>query len=241
MIFFRILVIFVLCSCGRHAGSAKVRIGVDASWEELNFGPQTAYVNGFTDELLREIARLEGVEFEKVPVNGGSLFSGLKEKKYDAVLTSLPPYTFNLGKYDFSQNFLDLGPVFIVPVGAKYKKLAQVEGRVIGVLSGDSTGFVLEGYSNIRVRGYRSIPDLLNAAVEGDVVGVLLPRILAVNYVADLYAGTLKIASAPLNGEGLHLIAEKGAQKGVVQKFDRGMKVLKKKKRLKTLLKKWSL
>lgn len=242
MIFrFFLVILFALCGCSSGKHSGRIRIGVDSSWEAFNFGPQTAYVNGFTEELLQEIAKYEGVVFEKVPANWDDLFTGLKEKKYDAVFTGLPPYTFNRAKYDFSQNFLDLGPVFIVPASATYKKLAQVGDRTIGILSGDSLDSILEGYPEIRVRSYPSIPDLLNAAVSGDVAGVLLDRIPAVNYVADLYAGKLKIVSGPLNEKGIHLAVEKGQEKEAVQIFDRALKSLKKKKKLKMLLKKWSL
>jgi polar amino acid transport system substrate-binding protein len=198
-------------------------------------------VNGFTEELLREIAHREGIEFEKVPANGDTLLSGLKEKKYDAVLTSLPPYTFNLAKYDFTQNFLAIGSVFIVPTGSPYKKITQIKNMPIGVLSNDSSVHILEQYPDVRILRYASVPDLLNAVIGGDVAGALLSRIPAVNYVSDLYAGKLKIISAPLNEEGVHLIAEKGAQEELIQTFNQSLKGLKKNKKYKNLLKKWSL
>ncbi len=240
MIFrFFLATLLVLYGCGANKHSEKIRIGVDSSWENFNFGPQTGYVNGFTEDLLQEIAKYEGVVFEKIPANWDTLFSGLKEKKYDAILTGLPPYTFNLAKYDFSQNILDLGPVLIVREDAGYKKLSEVGDRAIGVLSGDSLEFILDKYPDIRVKSYPSIPDLLNAAVYGDVAGVLLDRLPAVNYVADLYSGKLKIVSGPLSRKGLRLATLKGTEKGVTQIFNRSLKALKKKKKI--LLKKWSL
>jgi polar amino acid transport system substrate-binding protein len=238
---FVIVLFFHGCSCGKPSNDSKPKIGIDSSWSLLNFGNQTAYVNGFSEELLMEIAAREGIQFEKVSANWDVLFSGLKENKYDAVLTSLPPYTFNLAKYDFSQNFLALGPVFIVPVHATYKKLSQIINMPIGVLNGDSSANILGKYPDIRVAYYTSVPDLLNAAVTGDVAGVLLSRIPAINYVSDLYKNKLKIVSAPLNDEGIHLIAEKGKQEALIQSFDEGLKILKKNKKLKNLLRKWSL
>lgn len=229
------------CSCGKPSGGLKPKIGIDPSWSPLNFGNQTAYVNGFTEELLMEIAQRERVEFEKVPANWDTLLSGLKENKYDAVLTSLPRYTFNLAKYDFSQNFLALGPVFVVPVHASYKKLAQIKNMSVGILYGDSSEQVLESYPDIRMVRYASVPDLLNAVMDGDVAGVLLSRIPAINYVSDLYKNKLKIVSSPLTDEGIHLIAEKGKQEAFIQSFDNSLKSLKKNKKFKNLLKKWSL
>lgn len=238
---FAIILLFLGCSCGKQLDRSKPKIGIDPSWGPLNFGNQTAYVNGFVEELLMEIARKEGTEFEKIVSNWDTLFSGLKEKKYDAILSSLPPYSFNLAKYDFSQNFLALGPVFIVPIHSNQKKLSQIKNMRVGILSGDSSIHVLDKYPDIRIARFTSVPDLLNAAVDGDVVGVLLSRILAINYVSDLYKNKLKIVSPPLNDDGLHLISEKGKQEALIQSFDQNLTVLKKNKKFKNLLKKWSL
>lgn len=219
----------------------KIKIGVDSSWYPLNFGKQNAYVNGFTDELLLEVARHMHVEFEKLPATHDTLFFGLKEKRYNAVLTSLPPYTYNLAKYDFSQNILRVGPVLIVSTGAKKKKLDQMEWMTIGILAGDDPTLILRKYPNIMTRSYMSTIELLNAVVGGDVSGALLDRIPAVGYTTDLYQGKLIIATIPLDHAGIHLIAEKGKHEAFVKSFNDSITFLKKKKFYKDLLQKWSL
>lgn len=231
----------LLSACGSHSSSAKPRIGMDPTWTPLNFGEQTSHVNGFTEELLMEIAQHGGMEFERIPANWDTLASGLKEKKYDAILTSLPPFTFNLAKYDFSQNFLDVGPVFVVGVLSSYKTLDQVKGETIGIINGDATSLILQKCPEIMVQNYASIPELLDAITVGEIAGALLDRIPAVNYVTDLYQGKLKIVSPPLTGQGLHLATEKGKQEELVRSFDESLKFLKKKKKLRSLMKKWGL
>lgn len=240
MIFFRIfLVLCIVFFQGCSKTSVKPKIGIDSSWEGMGFGRQASYVNGYVEELLLEIAHHEGIEFEKISANSGDLLTGLAEKKYDAVISDLPRYTFNLAKFDFSQNFLDLGPVLIVPMKAKYKKLSQIKEEVVGVVSGDAYPSILKDYPEIRVRGFMSPPDLLNAVRDGRVSAALLDRILADSYVSDLYAGQLKMIQTPLNDLGLHLVVEKGSQKELLESFDRSLQYLKKKKKLKALSKKW--
>jgi polar amino acid transport system substrate-binding protein len=242
MIFFRIFVllsVFLFQGCARS--NAKPKIGIDSSWEGMDFGKQVSHVNGFVDELLLEIAHHEEMEFEKIPANPDSLLSGLKEKKYDAVISALPRYTFNLAKFDFSQNFLDLGPVLIVPMHAKYKKISQIKDGVVGVISGDNYPSILNEYPDIRVREYMSPPDLLNGLRDKEVSAALLDRIQADRYVADLYAGEVKIVSAPFGDLGLHLVVEKGEQRDLLKSFDRSLQYLKKKKKIKNLVKKWEL
>lgn len=241
---FIILFLFLLlqgCSSGNQSKANVFRIGVDEEWYPIDFGAQQDYVNGFVEDLLIEIANYSGIKFEKISVNWDVLLEGMHNKKYDAVLSSLPPYNFNLAKYDFSQNFLDLGPVLIVSTGAAHRKLKQMKGELVGVLTGDPAFLLFQGYPEVVVRYYPTIPDLLNALVAGEIQGGLLNQIPAVNYIQDLYAGKLAIASSPMTDAGLHLVALKGRKEFFVRAFDKNLAALKKKKKLQALLQKWQL
>lgn len=167
------------CSCGGGNRSGTVRIGIDPYWYPIDFVSQQAYVNGFTEELLLEIARYTGIEFERIPANWDNLFDGMKTKRYDAVISSLPPYDFNKALFDFSSNFLDLGPVLIVPAGAQHADLEKMGGELVGIVSGDPAVLVLNQYPDIVLRNYPSIPDLLAAIENGEVEAGLLDRIPA--------------------------------------------------------------
>lgn len=232
---------FLLHGCACNNGSRSVlRIGVDSNWYPLNFGPQTSYVNGFTDDVLIEMARYSGLVFEKIPANWDSLLNGLKDKKYDAILTSMDPYIFNTAKYDFSSNYLDLGPVLLLPIAAKPTSLSDMNGHLIGVITADPAALLLETHPTIIIRNFSTIPDLLNAVVNGDIQGALLDWIPAVNFTSDLFAGKLKISGSPMNDKGLHLVALKG-QHYLVKVFNKNLDALKRKKTFDALLKKWQL
>lgn len=239
----RLLIALVLilagCACGNSARGV-MRIGVDPNWYPIDFGSQTSYVNGFTEDLLIEMARYSGMEFEKVSANWDALLDGLHEKKYDAILTSMPPYEFNQAKYDFSHNFLDLGPVLIVPVGAEKTDFKSLSGDLIGIVAGDPAVLILQRHPTLIIRNYDTVPDLLNALVRGEIQAVVLDRIPAVNFVNDLYNGKLKMIGDPLTEKGLHLVTLKG-RKMVVNAFDKNLGSLQKKKTLTALLKKWQL
>lgn len=238
---FIVLLALFLCGCSCSSSPRSVlRIGVDANWYPLNFGSQTSYVNGFTEDMLIEMAHYSGIEFEKVPANWDNLYDGLREKRYDAILTSLPPYVFNMAKYDFSANYLDLGPVLIVPTDAPKTELSKMDGSLIGIITNDPAALVLETFPTLVIRNYSTIPELLDALAAGAIQGALLDRIPAVNFVSDLYAAKLKIVSAPLTDKGLHLIAPKG-NNSLVKAFNKNLEVLKRRKTLAALQKKWQL
>jgi polar amino acid transport system substrate-binding protein len=238
-VFFFLLLLLHGCSCGNGSNGA-MRIGIDADWYPLNFGPQTSYVNGYTEDLLVEMSRYTGIEFEKIPANWDSLVDGLRERKYDAILTSMPPYVFNTAKYDFSSNYLDLGPVLIVPTNAETTELDKMHGQLVGIIGGDPSVAVLEKHPAIIIRNYSSIPDLLDAVANGAIQAAILDRIPAVNFTNDLYAGRLKIGSGPLTDKGLHLVTLKGHER-IITDFDKTIVAFKRKKTLEDLLKKWQL
>jgi len=218
-----------------------MRIGIDPSWYPMNFGNQSVYVNGFIEDLLLAFTQHTGLKIEKIEDNTGDLFAGLKNKQYDAILTTMDPYPFHLAQYDFSHNILPLGPVLIVASGSPFVKLNQYFGAAVGFISNDPAGLIVQKYPEIILRNYASVPELLNAVVDGEVSGALLDHIPAVNYVSNLYAGKLKIVPTPLTHAGIRLLANKDQEETPIRAFNESLKYLKKKKKLAGLLKKWQL
>lgn len=238
--FHAIIAMLMLTCCGGGMKSKEIHIGTDPTWYPLDFGAQTPYVNGFVEELLFEMATAMKVPFIKQTANWDTLFDSLQAGKFEAILTSLAPYNFNLAKYDFTHNFLDLGPVLIVPVGAPFTELSEMNGELVGTVANDPAVLVLQNYPEIIIRNYSSITDLLNALVAGEIEGALLNRIPANSYIRDLYSTSLKVVGKPLTEEGLHLIALKDRHPEIIKQFDKTLSAMKKKK-LPSLLKKWNL
>ncbi|MBX9744168.1 MAG: transporter substrate-binding domain-containing protein [Chlamydiales bacterium] len=238
---FFLVVCFFQC-CGK-AGSKEVsfRIGIDPNWYPLNLEVSQPFVNGFIEDVLLATSQYSGVEVIKVGANWDSLFEGLHQGRYDAILSSLPPYSSNKSKYDFSKNIVDLGPVLVVPVGASYTQLQDLSHEVVGVVLADPTLMILQKYPEIIVRKYETVPELLDALAKGSVEGALLDRLTALSFVRDRYIGQLKIASGPLTDEGLRLVSLKGRQTHLMDLFERSLSRLEKQKKLQELQTKWQL
>ncbi|MDP1609207.1 MAG: transporter substrate-binding domain-containing protein [Chlamydiales bacterium] len=236
------LVVFFFQCCGR-AGNKETsfRIGIDPNWYPLNLESFQPYVNGFIEEVLLATSQYSGVEVIKVEANWDSLFGGLQQNHYDAILSSLPPYSSNQSKYDFSKNLVDLGPVLVVSAVASYTQLQDLSHEVVGVVLADPTLMILQKYPEIIVRKYETVPELLDALAKGSVEGALLDRLTALSFVRDRYAGKLKIASDPLTDEGLRLVSLKGRQTHLMDLFERSFSRLEKQKKLQELQTKWQL
>lgn len=237
---FLYILFFLLQSCGSKTSKEPIKIGVDPTWYPVDFGAQTSYVLGFTEELLLEISQESKLQFEWITANSDSLYEKMREEEYRAVLGSLQSYDFNAKLYSSSEDFLQIGPVLIVPKTEKVGSLKEMQGKLIGTIDGQRTALLLIPYPSIVSRpNYHSISELLTAVSNGEIDGALLDCIPAVQYVSDLFQKELKIATAPLTKAGLRLIAME--KDPVVAQFNAALTQLKKNKKWDKLLVKWGL
>ncbi len=239
-----VFIFFVLFLYGCNdstKNNAAIKIGIDPEWHLNDFGALEPYVNGFVEEFLLEVHKQTGIQFELIPASWSSLMQNMNQGSYSAVLSSLAPYNFNLAQYDFSQNFLDCGPVLVIPTESPLSDLRQFNDQQIGVVAGDPSTLILQKYEGIMIRQYPSIPLLLEAVSNGEIEGALVAKLPAVNYVRDLFAGKLRISGEPLDPSGLHLIVLKNSQPKLLREFNQSIAHLKKKKTIDALLKKWQL
>ncbi len=231
-----LMLLLIAVGCTSH--KAPIRVGVDPNWNEIDSRGRERYLGGFTQELLLEISSYDGAPFELIHANPDSLYDGLARGQYDVVVSALPRYSYNQARYDFSENMISLGPVLIVPQTSRIKNLGSIVGSV-GLLEGSRDGLLLTPYPNLQMRTYPSVAALLEAVARGETQGGLLDRLTAQGFVNDLYAGQLRIATAPLTEEGIHFTAPK--DNPYMQRLETAVKSLRKKKKLQALRAKWGL
>ncbi len=236
-----IVVLLFLSACGGSSGGGA-RVGIDSSWYPLTFGNQTNNVSAFSTELLTMIGSMEKIPFVKVNVNWNDLMDGLqKEDKYEAVLSSMPPYIFNEKMFDFSDVYLPLGPVLVVAMNSKISSINNLQGKEIAVISGASSVSILEKSPGVLIRYYDSVPTALNDILTQKIDGALIDILPAVGFCRDLYQGELKIVTPPLNDEGLRMIAKHGAATDLIKGFNEGLRKMKRDGSYDKLLTVWGL
>ncbi len=237
---FLILILLTLLSCSKSSNGGR-RVGVDPYWFPLDLGSRNNNVTAFSTELLTEIGKIEKIPFVKVSAHWNDLMEGLQKDQYEAILSSMTPYIFNKSLFDFSDIYLPLGPVLVVPVQSKIQSLDDLNGKEIAVISGSTSALILEKSQGVLIRDYDSVPKALNDILIGIVDGALIDILSAVAYCRDLYQGELKIATGPLNDEGLRLITKHNATPNLVKGFNDGLAKMKKDGSYFKLLDKWSL
>jgi polar amino acid transport system substrate-binding protein len=238
---FPFLILLLILTCCSKSGNVGRGVGVDPYWFPLDFGIRDNNVTAFSTELLTEIGKKEKIPFVKVSVNSSDLMEGLQKGKYEAILSSMRPYIFNRDLFDFSDIYLALGPVLVVPSRSTIHSLQELDGKEIAVLEGSSYDQILEKSQGVIIRYYDSIPKALNDILLGTVDGAIIDILSAAAYCRDLYEGELKIATAPLNDEGLRLVVKHQTAADMIKGFNAGLAHMKKDGSYAKLLDKWGL
>lgn len=237
--YFFVALLMLLGSC---SSSNKVyKIGVDPSWFPLDVAGKEPYVLAFSHELLQKIGRLKQCEFQRIAFSWDDMLQAVDKGQCQGILSSLQPYVFNLEKYQFSEVFLSTGPVLVMRDNATKSEVDQLYEKEIAVLSQNDEQLLIQKYPDVLLRTYDSLPMALVDLSTGAIDGVLIDYLKALSYVTDMYAGQLKIASAPLNHEGLKLVTMQGQSKRLVHLFNAGLKELQNTGEYAALLKKWKL
>ncbi len=237
---FPFLLLLFTASCALHHPLKEVSIGIDPSWFPLQIPQRRGNVMAFSIELLKEIGRLENLSFTKVRMNWDNLTWGLHNKKYTAILSSMSPYPFKQQTFAFSESYLPTGPVLLVATTFPFHGIEALDGTEIATLPGTGGELLLEKSPSILIRPYDSIPEALNAVATGVIDGAIVNVLTAAAYCSNLYQGKLKIATSPLNDDGLRCIALREQQE-IIDAFNRGLDKLKKNGTLLKLQKKWQL
>ncbi len=241
LVFLKIFALCCLSSCSCGKKKIVLRIAIDPAWTSLNLGSKQDHVNGFMNDLLLEISGFSRMEFECVQVDSEALLTGLKERRYEAILSSLPRTNYYLADYDFSKALLETGPVLVLSQHSDFKGLEAMGSEIVGVLSEEGPALVLQAYPEVVTRTYSSAIELLDAVTTGEIGGALLSRLSAASYVHGVYDGLLKTDGKVLGGNELCFISLKGKEAQKLMLFEKSLEALIKKKRVSGLLLKWGI
>jgi polar amino acid transport system substrate-binding protein len=244
LVFCLLLVFFSGCSSDSHSSKSTktFRIARDPSWYPLVLPGLEASILGFTDDLLNNIAKEKNLDIQLVYASWDALSLGLKSDRYEVIVTSMPEVLANVQNYSFSDLYLPLGPVLVVPKDSLKTKLEDFQGLEAGVLEGSVQEMqILEKIPSINIHTYMNYPLLLEDLVMGNIDVILMPSLIANTYVRDLYGDDLKVLSKPLTNEGLKVATLFEEHEEFLKKFDEGLKTLIEKDVYDQLLKKWKL
>lgn|SRR3990167_4789727 len=235
------LLVVTLATEGCAKKEKRYRIGVDPSWYGVELDGKQTNVYAFSNELLQEIAKIKKVNFDRVNMSWDNIVQGLIEKKYDGILSSITPYPSNESTYLFSDIYLQTGPVLLLRNAIILSESKGLMGKEIAVGSQAYEALLIQKYHGAIAKFYDSFPNAMNDILNDTIDGAIIPFIPAQVYIRDQYEGKIKIATPPLNDEGLRLITLQGNNKELIAIFNEGLQKLQENGLYEKLLKKWDI
>lgn len=232
-----------LSSCSNNNSHTKTyRIAKDDSWYPLNLQGKEKNMSAFASELLLEIAKEEDFRFEAPPTTTDSLMLGLDDGEFDAILTSKLPDPYLQERYLFSDPFYRLGPVLVVAASSRIRNLAEVEGKIIGIMSGISLSSNAKPQLSALFIPYSNATMALDDLEKNKIDGIIMDAMMAYIYIKGPFKGRGKVITPTLNNAGLRLMTLNGSNaEKLVESFNDGLAKLKENGQYKALLNKWDL
>jgi polar amino acid transport system substrate-binding protein len=231
-----LLLLALFCCCGDK--NHPQRVALNPSWYPLDLEDRNAQLVGFSTEILQKISKK--IPLAKVTINGHYLLEDLLQGKYEAVLSSFPPYNFNKDRFDFSESYLLLGPVLVVNKSSHISSIKQLKNTSVGVLSNTHASLV-KLVPNVFIHQYTSKAQALEDVTSGVLDAALIDILSAYAYCKDLYRDKLKVGSPPLTNEALRLITAHGKNHSLIKAFNQEIHHLKQSGEYQKMLDKWSL
>lgn len=242
-LFFALGVFLFLRACTPHdLFEHDYTIGQDITWRSVSLNGREKNFAAFNSDFLAKVGQLEKIHFHLVSGQTNDLMRDLEKGKIDGLLTSEKPTPQNSTLYYFSDPYYLTGPVLILPSTAPIKGWNDKAQKIIGVQSRSPAIIELEKDPTVQLRLYDDILDALSDLSKRRIDGALFPALAAHVYVSTFYPDSLKVATLPLNKDGVRLMTLKNKDgKKLTEAFDDAFKKLKDDESYVKLLARWGL
>jgi polar amino acid transport system substrate-binding protein len=166
----------------------KLTVGSDTAYPPFESINAAGEVEGFDVDLIAEVAKELGVEFEFKTYNFDALIIGVQTgSEFDIIGSAMTIKPDRAEQIDFSDPYFDAGQSLAVRNDSTFASLDDLAGKKIGVQSG-TTGeeFAKENApADATIVPFENILQAFQALQNGDVDGVVNDKPVTDNIVAD--------------------------------------------------------
>ena len=240
-----VLALFVAGALGFSGGAARAAekyiVAGDCYWPPMEFLSEKKEPQGYSFDLLREMAKLGGFEVEIRNIAWDGIFGGVAMNKYDIVSSSCTITEERKKQFDFSDPYYEVTQAVILPAGKSISTLADLKGKTVGGQVA-TTGIFVVRDANVgaELREYDDVGLAIEALVTGRIDAVVCDDPVAMYYVnmRKDYAGKLNISYKHDAKEFFGFVVKKG-RKDLVDKLNASLKMVKEAGIDKKLAEKW--
>lgn len=236
------VLLLLLNRCSNIAHEESYFIGQDIQWKGVNLLGKEKNFSAFNHDLLSAIANEESIRFRLIGTAAYELEPMLIEEELQGILTTQQPTPIKLEKYVFSDPYFVTGSVLTVSNSSHIEGWNEMAKKIVGAPSYSAAVLELQKDHSIQVKIY---DDINRAFIDLDaqkIDGVIYPALPSYVYVKTFYPGRLKIVTAPLNHDGVRLMAlNNEAGNRLVREFNEGLTKTKADGIYDTLIERWGL
>ncbi len=166
------------CGQGSHeTRNSRLVIAIDATFIPMSFLNDQGELDGFEVDLIKEVVKNAGFDYELVNVEWGGLFGGLITEKFDLVISSITILEERKNRMAFSIPYLQSGVAVLVRKDLanvdSLEQLAEIKATV-GAQINTTSYYFLQKHLGINIKTYEkfghAVIDMANKGNDG-VVG----------------------------------------------------------------------
>jgi polar amino acid transport system substrate-binding protein len=227
-----VLIFAALLSCGlgsdRASAQAELRIATEGAYPPFNFveGSEPA---GFEIDLGRALCGAMGLPCVFVLQEWDGMFRGLKENRYDAIMSSMEITDERRTRYLFSRRYYAIPAALIGAKGGAGPRSFRVEhlaSRPVGVVADSEFAAYLETLPNgPDIRTYNKLEEANLDLLTGRIEFVLGDKLALSRFISSREGeGCCRfVADLPVDrGAGIGVAVRKG-DRGLAELFDRAI------------------
>lgn len=183
-------------------------MGIDPSYPPFEVTDGAGTLAGYDVDMAREIARRLGASARFVAVDVGGIHDALIARKFDVIISSLPPTPELSKQITSSRPYFNAGQVLVVRDGnSGVEGIGDLDGRAVAIEAGSSADLEMRSlnkeFPNLAVRRFSTATGALEEVRTARVDGAVVDAISALEFIAKtgITSGGLKIVGGPLTVE----------------------------------------
>jgi polar amino acid transport system substrate-binding protein len=222
-------------------GAARqVTVATDATWPPMEMVDAGKNIVGFDIDYLNAVATEAGFTpvFKNTAWDG--IFAGLAAGRYDMIASSVTITDERKKQYDFSEPYVNVGQILVVPKTETAGGLAGLKGKRVGAQIGTTGAFEIKKHPGVELKTYDEIGLAFEDMAAGRLAGVVCDEPTAAHYALQRaeYKAKFQIVGETFTQESYGFVVRKGNRE-LLDLLNRGIRAVKAKGMDEQLRKKW--
>ncbi|WOC17286.1 L-cystine-binding protein FliY [Pseudochrobactrum sp. MP213Fo] len=157
--------------------AGELSVAMTGQYPPFSFVNESNEVVGFDAAIGKAIADKLGVKAKIVTTPFDGIIAGLRAGKYDIIVASTAITPERAKAVDFAGPYYHAGRAIVVKHDSPITSLNELDGKVIGVILGDTHEKWARGQGSFDLRTYKALPEMLMELNNNRIQAIIMDRI----------------------------------------------------------------